>query len=521
MPVTEQVQALGSWSIEFERSAPKAVREACWHPHSSIIVTRAHIPSTTQEGQLLVDARYHGVIMDRTPYGLSGPGLAWWIGDADGQGAVTTAALTFGGATYATIYTSLITAALDLGARPSGGSVSRTYPRGVDYRSLLDSVTSHYGHEWQVTPDMFVNVGTVVDLYGAPTVILSPTGGRGGALVTVAAKITPRVDWAQHAHKVYVQGRDATGISPTEASYYLAPNGTAHTRVMKLDLQEVAPGLETVYAENLANEFSDQRGREGVDVEVLEPGIEGLVTCGDQVYVYDQVAGVEDLSNPVLHAGANSWPVLMRCVRMSWPIRAGMGVYHRVWWDGAAAPTYTDLTPYIKFEDPSPGTLELISRGDVNRFSAQNSTARADLVSMQADRYASNAWDTYSPSWTSSATQPTLGNGTITGGYRAVGTTLHLRGELIVGSTSTVGTGHLRVSLPSGVTAVAAQAQSCSARWYDASAGFVYSATGIAEAGLGYITFVVAGRSEDRFPSSALGNGDYVTWGGTIERTGP
>lgn len=61
-----------------------------------------------------------------------------------------------------------------------------------------------------------------------------------------------------------------------------------------------------------------------------------------------------------------------------------------------------------------------------------------------------DAWVSYTPVWSSSGTAPALGNGTITGKYKKLGTTYHVRIVLTLGSTSTVGTGVYSFSLPVG-----------------------------------------------------------------------
>ena len=58
------------------------------------------------------------------------------------------------------------------------------------------------------------------------------------------------------------------------------------------------------------------------------------------------------------------------------------------------------------------------------------------------------AWTSFVPSWTSSGTQPTLGNGTITGKYAQIGKTVIAHTQLILGNTSSAGTGSYRLSFP-------------------------------------------------------------------------
>lgn len=62
------------------------------------------------------------------------------------------------------------------------------------------------------------------------------------------------------------------------------------------------------------------------------------------------------------------------------------------------------------------------------------------------------AWATYTPTWTSSGVAPAIGNGSIVGRYRRIGTTGFLNGVLTAGTTTTFGTGEWRLSLPSGWT---------------------------------------------------------------------
>lgn len=58
------------------------------------------------------------------------------------------------------------------------------------------------------------------------------------------------------------------------------------------------------------------------------------------------------------------------------------------------------------------------------------------------------AWQSYTPSWTTSGTAPSLNNGSITGKYKQIGKTVFVRVRLQIGSTTTTGTGNWRISLP-------------------------------------------------------------------------
>lgn len=81
-----------------------------------------------------------------------------------------------------------------------------------------------------------------------------------------------------------------------------------------------------------------------------------------------------------------------------------------------------------------------------------------------ADPAAFKAWPSYTPAWTSGGTAPVLGLGSIAGSYMQVGKTVTARGGLVMGSTTTFGTGSYRVSVPVAASA-ASQSQNVGTLW--------------------------------------------------------
>src|SRR4051812_10042371 len=63
------------------------------------------------------------------------------------------------------------------------------------------------------------------------------------------------------------------------------------------------------------------------------------------------------------------------------------------------------------------------------------------------------AWDTYTPTWTSSGTTPAIGNGTLNGKWIRLGRTVTYRIQLTVGSTTTFGTGNYIWAIPTAAHA--------------------------------------------------------------------
>lgn len=65
------------------------------------------------------------------------------------------------------------------------------------------------------------------------------------------------------------------------------------------------------------------------------------------------------------------------------------------------------------------------------------------------------AWTAYTPALSSSSGSPTVGNGTLVGQYKKLGTkTVDVRAILTRGSTTSFGTGFIAISLPAGMTAL-------------------------------------------------------------------
>lgn len=127
------------------------------------------------------------------------------------------------------------------------------------------------------------------------------------------------------------------------------------------------------------------------------------------------------------------------------------------------------------------------------------------------------AWTSYTPTWSSSGTQPALGNGTIIGGYTTKGKLAFVRATLIMGSTTTYGTGTWRMSLPGAITSVA-NYQSGALLLLDngtaEKAGIVYTHTDLDKVSLVSATAAVTATSPHTWT-----NGDYFSFSLTLEIT--
>lgn len=101
-------------------------------------------------------------------------------------------------------------------------------------------------------------------------------------------------------------------------------------------------------------------------------------------------------------------------------------------------------------------------------------------------------WASYTPTFASSGTQPTLGNSTLAGRYkRQFSTTLDVLISLQIGSTFTPGTGTYRFGLPAGLIALAHRRAIGSAYVFDTSAVAHYAGVAILRSNGTEITVVL------------------------------
>jgi len=155
-------------------------------------------------------------------------------------------------------------------------------------------------------------------------------------------------------------------------------------------------------------------------------------------------------------------------------------------------------------------------------------TAKITDANVTAAKVSAEAWTSYNP--TVGGTGWAAGNGTLTGAWIQYGKVVHFRAQFTIGSTTTVGSGGLTLTLPTN--AIAATALVCSGVFSDNSGGFFWEAKGVPSAA-GAVLIVVTDAS-DTFPTvggrlgplnsthpvnlpSGISTSDYVLIAGTYE----
>lgn len=361
MPVTEQVQAIGSWSLRLRPETPLSVTDqvaAATFGFSHVIVTPAPIDARLVSATTLLNwSLWTGVLMRQDErVALAGSGPAMWMGGENGDGdwnwtfSTTTANLNSAVDSLRITYN-----ALGIGSVPylSFTSVStvvatRTFNSagGGTLRERADLVARHYGVEWRATPALTVRFGTIADLYSlTPRAILSPDGqGVDGAWRSMPATLAASVHLEDYATAIGAQNSTNTTYS-TITPPYRDVNGNLVRRTRRVSVPEtITSELGNVAAS--IHVAVDQPAYQ-VTADVDEFAVTEFVPVGSYVYLWDPNQGIVDAATRIQFRGQTINPVAVRVVGATWPIRRGMGVYMRQSTTGAAV---IDLTDWVEWE---------------------------------------------------------------------------------------------------------------------------------------------------------------------------
>lgn len=115
------------------------------------------------------------------------------------------------------------------------------------------------------------------------------------------------------------------------------------------------------------------------------------------------------------------------------------------------------------------------------------------------------AWTTYTPTWTSTGTAPAVGNGQLSGASIKLGKTLFIRIKIVMGSTTTYGTGDYHFALPAATTGGSSHQQQIHGKAYDQSADMNYIVAGFVN-GTAYVELATHGTT------GKLGQLSPFTW---------
>ena len=151
-------------------------------------------------------------------------------------------------------------------------------------------------------------------------------------------------------------------------------------------------------------------------------------------------------------------------------------------------------------------------------FLAGHVPTSAEMVTHITDNFKAigDPWTSYTPSWLGATTNPTIGNGTITGAYRSVGKYTTFRIRILMGTTTGFGSGSYQLTLP--VAAIVVGNPGICGHWNDASLAVPHPviAIGSSVSQFRMVSTDSTTYSNPTFPFT-LAVGDEIIIGGTYE----
>lgn len=361
-----------------------------------IVVTPQEMnPALYDDASMLASARYTGIILSKTLeegiVTVSGQGLQLYLGDDRGKGMVIAENKNIG---KKRSYNNLpLSSVLFQSSTPYGimrnesgnlqaitqGTIydgSETYKGAHFVETALHAlkfICEDLGYEYRINPDATLDAGAPENLFVGvntdPTTVvvktgygddptytgLSPTGAR---TEFDARDYVTKVDFIAEVG-AFSEPTDFEGeasLSSGDIPYYdLQGNKLSRTGLVTVPDMD-SERLDS-QAEVMLNELSRVKKVLNLDLEQYE--VTGDLKVGDYVFAFDPVLGFNDDATQaaaesrdiyeVAFRGQQINPIKVRVVGLSYPIQTGMGVYFRSF-DGATV-EYTDLTPYVSFEE--------------------------------------------------------------------------------------------------------------------------------------------------------------------------
>jgi hypothetical protein len=349
----------GKWDLDLVPGTPSRLLDQIMVERfgfAQLVIAPTHLdPRLVGDADLLGAARYVGLYRGQeSRTRLSGAHIHVLLGDEDGKGDVMEAPVSTANGFLSEWFGVLNPTSTFINGTVSspGGSYTGSFVR-MTRREAWEMLTAAFGVEWRVNTDFTFDVGPADTLYGAtPKVVVLRNAGWGGrdhALTGVQGAAELSVDVEDFTTKIiYLTGdRDSpTQTTAVGANPYTNPAGgpLIMDRLVEATGQDI-PSPSSLAAAELGK-FNGPRYELRVASDVYDVGY--LAPVGSPVYVYDPLGGAYDQGNPVQFRGGTIFPMLTRITGMTWPIRAGMGVYLRRH-DGTS-PLWVDLTPYVQFE---------------------------------------------------------------------------------------------------------------------------------------------------------------------------
>lgn len=379
--MTRRHMAVGEWDIPLLPSTPRNVRRILeissddGHGFNSLIVTPARWNLADVDVADLFDlAEFVGVHNRTDGLTLSGPGVEFWLGDEDGKGMFIQP--TFGTKSFATWVAEIVgsNGVVTEGSTESIAGVDLEWdpPYGISTRDALDYICRIKGAEWRVNFDLTVDSGQASTLYSStPKAIVGAVGTGGlepGGYRGVTGKVSKVAHLEDYAYGAWVWDSDGNIGSDSRASApYYAPSGVFWPDVNIVDSSPTPVDLDVQASARLV--YGDDTLKRTYMVEGLgtRKPLRDIGGPGDYLYVFDPGALLLDKTNQIVYRGGPVWPIKLRIVAVSTPLRRGQGVVYHYWDADAVGYAAVDLSDFVDWsaEADAEASLEVGNPSDV------------------------------------------------------------------------------------------------------------------------------------------------------------
>lgn len=377
MSVTEKLMGDGRFDIRINvNSTPTSVlnKLAAW---SHIVLTPQPVsPDEYNDNTILANARYTGVILRKETDGdtmtIVGKGLGTWLGDKDNRGRmINTPTRSFNNVSINTALDSSTTpyGILRDDSGATGGIIKGTITEtGTNFtgrfiytnaKSALEQICVQTGAEYRINPDGEIDVGGQADLFTTTptTVVVRNQGGDDPNITGVQiSQLKSEFNAEDYVSEVRLLGEDAgfsvtEGVATQSSIPYKDLFGNTLKRTALISEANIPDNQKDVRATASLDEFNRTKQTIRLITEIYD--VNGEYNTGDNIFVYDPDIDFVDESNSVEYRGQIINPVSIRVLGITFPVKAGMGVYARDK-DG----NYESLSGFVQY-DTGEATIEV------------------------------------------------------------------------------------------------------------------------------------------------------------------
>lgn len=364
MAVATVLRGLGSWNVTLREDTPKAVLDSLRY-FGHITIQTGRVDPRVAGDSLLRSSRYTGVYRARKdrPDGqtdISGVGMAVWLGDEDGKGAVIETLTTLTNEPFHTALPQLLPDSVQPGTIFNIGENFTGAFQYVSPRQAIDYICQTMGAAWRVNGDGTLDAGEEADLYVTdPKVIVARNqAGRDLRRRALLGQLSTDQDVEDFTTRVLLLASDAAGSYATGDADILPGlniyndlfgNPVEMTRLVSET--GTSSGNADARAQLQLNRFTGTR--DSLDLSSSEYDIPGDIEVGDYLWVWDPEKNILDYANEVYAPwGELINPMKLQLTEVAWPIDNTMSVCFR---DHEGS--WVDLTDYFMPETGSTGIV--------------------------------------------------------------------------------------------------------------------------------------------------------------------